>query len=289
MLIKKLSMFFFLLGSLLALFGGVFELNNEHYFFLISLIIFTGLFIGFFNISKEQEKMFLLSSLVFIFILILFKMFLLDHGLIFSKISDFFLNFIFLISSAAFVVCIKVILRTASESEFEISKNNLNFSNDKKSFEYLWNYVVFISVAFIFIIFVLNQFYSHNLTDNFKIILGALDFFIWIIFLVDLFFIYTKAGNFKLFLKTGWLDIIAAFPPLHLLGTDFIIFRAIKLIRVARIIRVMRATSKIAKLPNPKIIKFFSKESGFNQFVEKKEIKSKNNKTKKKVKKTKKK
>ncbi|MFP4403174.1 MAG: hypothetical protein ACLFPJ_02375 [Candidatus Woesearchaeota archaeon] len=265
MLIKKLSMFFFLLGSLLALFGGSFYLDDQLKNFLILLIIFTGLFVGFFNISVKQQKSFLLSSVVFIISLLVFKIFLVDELFFLYNLKgilgNIILNFVFLISAAAFIVSFKIILKSASQTDLELNFTKKETVKKEKSFNYMWNQIVLISVAFIFIIFVLKSFFLEFLNNNFIILLNALDFFIWFIFLADLFFIYYKVGNFKLFLKTGWLDILATFPPIMVFETFFRFFKLFRAIKILRGIRIL------TKLPNPKVVKFFSKESGFNEYV----------------------
>ncbi|MFW6220749.1 MAG: hypothetical protein ACOC3X_03665 [Nanoarchaeota archaeon] len=284
MLIKKLSMFFFLLGSLLALFGGSFYLDDQLKNFLILLIIFTGLFVGFFNISVKQQKSFLLSSVVFIISLLVFKIFLVDELFFLYNLKgilgNIILNFVFLISAAAFIVSFKIILKSASQTDLELNFTKKETVKKEKSFNYMWNQIVLISVAFIFIIFVLKSFFLEFLNNNFIILLNALDFFIWFIFLADLFFIYYKVGNFKLFLKTGWLDILATFPPIMVFETFFRFFKLFRAIKILRGIRIL------TKLPNPKVVKFFSKESGFNEYVNsdltksKRKTQKKNNKKK---------
>lgn len=268
---KKLSMLFFILGSLIAMFSGAFTVKSELDFFLVSFLVIIGVFIGIFNINRSQEKTFILASGVFIICSVFFKEYLLDEGYLIPNLTPILMNLIFFIGAAAAVVSLKLIIRAASEGDFP-DKPPTKKERQKASerFNDIWNMVVFVAVCLVFIIFVLQQFFEVGRYDYF---IYALDFFIWVVFMVDLGILYSKAHGLKNFFKNSWLDIIAVLDILTLIpvfgilqGTN--VFKFAKLARFTRISKTFSKMGKTSKLMHTgKFSKYFSKQSGFNKFL----------------------
>lgn len=288
MFMKKLSMLFFILGTLISLFSGAFAELEEMKYLKISLLVVFGAFIGLFNISKEEENKFLLASLVFVVCSLAFKEFPLSEGQLHASVSIILLNLVYFISSGAIIVSLRAILGMASEGEYESKKIEHLSEEEDVMFYHIWDIFVFIAVAFVFILLVLDIF---KVAEEYASFLSVVDFLIWTIFVVDLFFLYFRSKGLKDFLKRSWLDIIAVIP--------FNMLKVFKFARMFRIARLFTRTSKLSKavkvtklskgakvLHMSKALKFFSSESGFNKYLDEDvshKIKRKSKRTKKKT------
>ncbi|MCX8147419.1 MAG: hypothetical protein N3D84_03050 [Candidatus Woesearchaeota archaeon] len=253
MFIKKLSMFLFIIGSLIAILGGAFPFANSHMeSFCVLLLIIIGTFIGFINISRHEEHGFLVAGSVFIISTAVLTS-ILERFLLLDIINKILHNLIILIAPACIVVGLKLIFEFASESEWETEKEKKELIEHLYKRlthkEILWDDVILLSVSVAFVIFILQLFFD---VAPYKNIITAIDYVIILIFVADLVFIYRKLRNPKLFFKTSWLDIIAVIP----LG---IIFRLAKAGRFIKIISAMSNAQKIEKINRP--VKFFSRRT----------------------------
>ncbi|MBD3313189.1 hypothetical protein GF345_01985 [Candidatus Woesearchaeota archaeon] len=280
MVIKRLSMVIFLLGALIAILGGSFRFIPETETLTIITLIILGAFIGIMNISREQEKEFLIAGGVFIISSVAITE-LLEKFLLLNVIGNILNNFIIFIAPACIVVAFRVIVDFASQSDWSLKKEEkvaaqiYHQLSDKQK---LWDNIVLFAVALAFIILVLQLFFD---IDAYKNIILAVDGIVIAIFFVDLVVLYRRVHDFKRFIKTSWLDIIAVIP----LG---FIFRLTKLVRFVRILEHMSKThkatkaagkiskagakmtkaSKISKVNRP--VKFFSKTRPYENRKKKK-------------------
>ncbi len=289
MFLKKLSMMFFILACLISLFNGPFDTPPGMEPLLYSLLILFGMFIGYFNITKEQENRFLISSVALILTAVFFKEYLLYGTLVLNNISQVILNFAIFFGSATLIVALRNIVKLASERDYEDDEEMQYMEEEKeRRFDQSWDIIVFISVAFMFIIFVLRQFFEVTLYGN---LLNVMDFIIWVIFLIDLFFIYSKFWNLKLFAKNAWLDIVAVLPLWIIVGPIGEVARLAKFSRMLKIVRLFSKYSRTTRLSKllyaNKFGKFFSNTSSFNNLIEKDITKKKSTKKKKQNKKKK--
>ncbi|MGM5482238.1 MAG: hypothetical protein ACQESF_02140 [Nanobdellota archaeon] len=266
---RKVSMFFFIVGSLISLFNGPFEALGGIEPYMYGLLVFSGLFIGFFNITKSQEKKFFLASLVFIITGIIFKDMLFAGIPSLDALRTVLFNFIIFISSAGFVVAAKSILTMASEGEYQdgfekkIKEKELEIKSHRA-----WDAIILLSVAAMFIIFVLKQMFVVGKYAN---LLDVADFIIWTIFIVDLMFIYERYRDVKQFFKNAWLDIIAVIPFGIFAAGLGELGRLAKLGRLVKIVRFISKAGKAGKVAKfahlTKITKFFSGDSSFNKYL----------------------
>lgn len=265
MVIRKLGIFFFILGSLISLFQGPFRSSYDP--FIYGLIVFCGFFIGFFNITKEQENKFFLSTLVFIVTAFVFhNMFLVARATEPFRMVIF--NFILFVSSAALIVSVKAIINLAAEREFHGFESKIKEKDRENASHRIWDVIILFSVSAMFIIFVLRQFFE---VANFEGILAVFDFFIWVIFVVDLIIIYERYKDVKSFLKNAWLDLIAVIPFGLVAASLGQIGRLAKLGRLVKILRIVSKTGRGSKLLHlHNLSKFFSKDSSFNKYLYKK-------------------
>lgn len=293
MFMRKISIGFFLLGSLIALFNGPFEALGGVEPFMYGLLVFCGLFIGYFNITKEQENKFFTATLVFIAAALVFRNILfgglgslgVEQAEALEPLRQVIFNFIIFISSAGIVVATRAVVNLASEGEyhdgFEASLKQKDI--EEKSHE-AWDVAILFSVAAMFVIFVLRQMF---VVEEYAQILDVADFMIWTIFVVDLMFIYERYRDLGAFFKNAWLDIIAVVPFGLMASGLGQVGRLAKLGRLIKILRVFGEagkTSKVAKFAHlNKITKYFSDDSSFNKYLQSP------NKSKKATKKTKKK
>lgn len=270
MFMKKISMLFFILGTLISLFSGAFIEIEEMKYLKISLLVLFGAFIGLFNISKDEENKFLLASLVFVVCSLAFKEFPLSSGQLHESISTILLNLVYFISSGAIIVSLRAIVGMASEGDYKSKKVESLSEEEDVMFYHIWDMFVFVAVAFVFILLVLDIF---KVAEEYASFLAIVDFLIWTVFVVDLFFLYFRSKGLKDFLRKSWLDIIAVIP--------FNMLKIFKFARMFRIAKLFTRTSKLTKatkltkiskgakvLHMGKALKFFSSESGFNKYLD---------------------
>ncbi|MBN2458072.1 hypothetical protein JXB31_02990, partial [Candidatus Woesearchaeota archaeon] len=239
MFLKKLSMLFFIIGSLLAIFSGSFEVQHGMECLKIIVLLALGVFIGLLNISQKQEMRFLVASVVFVLMSTTLVNLLSIHIAI-ERLSSIMINFIYLFGSAALVVAIKVIVDFALETDIEDEEafySNIIKQRQQSIFHRVWDIIVFFSVAVLFITMILRIFFD---VWKYEHILNLVDYIIYIIFLVDLAFLYVKSNTKREFFTRNWLDIIAVIP----LGS---VFQIAKLGRVAKLVKIFSKFSKAEK------------------------------------------
>ncbi|MFW5852906.1 MAG: ion transporter, partial [Nanoarchaeota archaeon] len=166
-------------------------------------------------------------------------------------------NLMIFITPAAVVISLKIVFEYASESDKNLEWE-MPSPKDRHYGENLWDMIVFVSVAFVLVILVLESFFNLEPYPGLVSLLTFIDYMIVGIFVIDLFVIYNKVRNVKLFLMRNWIDILAVIP----FGS---VFRLTKLVRVVRIMRVFSGAQKASKVN--RISKFFSDDSGFNKLL----------------------
>lgn len=276
MILKKLSMLFFIVGSLFAIFSGTFEILYNMEGMKILFLLVLGFFIGLFNISEKQELRFLISTLVYIVVTPTLVNLLGDY-IVLDTFADIMINFIYLFGSAALVVAVRSIIEFASETEATTEEEYFlrMIENRRESLAHrIWDMLVFLSVAILFIIIILRLFFDTWRYDHF---LTIADYSIYLIFLVDLVFLYMNSRGLKDFFWRNWLDIIAVIP----LGSAA---QLAKLGRAARLVKIFTHSAKIGRSSKAlssggKVAKYFSNESGFNRYILKSKKKNKQSNT----------
>lgn len=269
MFLRKLSMVFFILGCLISLFNGPFKALDGIEPFMYGLLVFSGLFIGFFNITKNQENKYFLASLAFVATALVFRDMLFAGVGSLEPLRTVLFNFILFVSSAGLIVATRSIINMASDGDYgdgfeaKIKEKDIEAKSHKA-----WDIIILMSVAAMFIIFVLRQIF---VVGPYEEMLQFVDFMIWTIFVVDLMFIYERYRNFKGFFKNAWLDIIAVIP-FGIIATGLgQLGRLAKLGRLVKIVRFISKagrTGKVAKVAHlNKITKFFSDDSSFNKYL----------------------
>lgn len=274
--IKKISMVLFIAGVLIAVFSGSFQVLDDMKMIRIIVLIFLGVVVGILNVSEEQERDFLLASVVFVVcsqavISLMQKLNLL------SNLGVMLTNLVIFIAPAAIIISLKTIFVFASESDVNF-KLDMPKSKEKNVLEEIWNFLLLLSVAIVFIILILESFFD---VADYQTYLDSADVIITIIFVIDLLILFRKSVTFKSFIRRNWIDIIAVIP----LGS---VFRLAKVVRAVRIIKILSRTSKITRaskiIKTNRFLKFFSSDSGFNKYVvdDKKQKKAQKKKRKKK-------
>ncbi len=250
-------MVFFLIGVLIAVFSGAFDvlegLENTRLLLLVTL----GVIVGLLNISKDEQMSFLVASVAFLFssnILIGVS----PVGMrVLQGIFLMLYNLMVFVASATLVIALKLVFEYASESKkdvvFEVPKHD-----ERPHSENIWDLTVFVSVAFVIVILILESFFNLEPYPDLVNILIFLDYVIIGIFAIDLVVLYNKQKNLKLFFQKNWLDMIAVIP----FGT---VFRLTKLVRLVRIVRIFTRAQKASRVNRAS--KFFSDESGFNKLI----------------------
>ena len=254
---KKVSMVFFIIGVLVSVFSGAFDvlegLENTRLLLLVTL----GVIVGLLNISKDEQMSFLLSSVAFLFSAsILINVSPLGMRVL-QGIFLMLYNLMVFIAPATLVISLKLVFEFASESKkdvvFEVPKHN-----ERPHHENMWDIVVFVSVAFVIVVLILESFFNLEPYPDLVAILAFFDYLVLAVFVVDLFVLYNKQKNIKLFFTKNWLDIVAVIP----FGT---VFRLTKLVRLVRIVKIFTRAQKATRVN--RATKFFSDESGFNKLI----------------------
>ena len=265
-------MLLFLLGAVTAIMGGAFQTTPEMQSIKIILLVIFGVFVGIINISQEQEYGFLIASGVFVLCSVAITD-LLTNLLLFNAISAILQNFIIFISPAAVIVAFKVIVEFASQTEWDIEKEEesmIAFYKRMSKKERIWDLVILFAVSIAIITMIMQLFYDVGLYER---AIQVVTYIIAVIFIIDLVVLYTRAKSFRGFIKSGWLDIIAAVP----LGTAFQLAKTLRFVRILKIVsKTQKATrlSSATKLTHIRKLthtnqptKFFSDKSGFNKYV----------------------
>lgn len=262
-MLKKLSITLFVFSALISIFGATLPVAESFSYYYAPTLLILGIFIGLVNINQKEEKMFLISSVAFIFITETMTKYISNFYLL-SQIFIIFKDSILFIGPAALTVATKCIIEFASENSEIKSKSNKRayIKNKGSAFQDVWNIIIFLSVIFVFLTFVPQLFFD---VTEYQTIINYVDLIIIIIFIIDLFFLYQESKSMEDFFKKNWLDILAAIP-FNLILSPNLYF--VKLLKLSRTTKIIRGISKFSKLNRP--VKFFSKNSSFNRYVENK-------------------
>ncbi len=256
---KKLGMILFTFGVLISLFSGVFDFVHGFNEAKIPIIVILGVFVGLMNISDNERMNFLISSAVFIVAAGVIVDFSPGRLVFLEGLFEILYNLAIFVAAAAIVVSLKMVFEFLSEYDPK-SVSALPSPDERKHMENVWDVVVFVAVAMVIVVLVLESFFA--LTPELIDILQLADYVIIMVFVVDLFVLYNKNRDLKNFVKTSWLDMIAVIP----LSSAF---RLTKLVRGTRIIRIFTRTHHATTRIN-RTAKYFSDESGFNKIMNKK-------------------
>ncbi|MFP4111986.1 MAG: hypothetical protein ACLFPQ_03420 [Candidatus Woesearchaeota archaeon] len=263
--LKKFSMLLFIIGVLISVFSGSFEIVQDMRVVKVVFLIFLGVIIGLLNVNEDQETDFLIACIAFIIgsqaiISVMQNLHLLNNlGIMLTNLMIF-------ISPAAVIIGLKKIFMFASESDVDLRIDPPK-KIEKNKLEQFWDIVLLVSISFVFIILILDS--SFFDVSNIREFIDTTDFVINIIFVIDLVVLYRKSRGFVDFLKINWIDVIAVIP----LGS---LFRVAKVIRAVRIVKILSRGSKVSRIAKVssstvktnRFFKFFSNNSGFNKYVD---------------------
>ncbi len=257
--VNKISFVFFIFGvviSILAPFIPFVQYSEE---LKILILLVVGVFAGLFNITKIDQKDFLVSGGVYVVVVAIFPD--LMNGLYLTKLVGILQNiaiFIFpgVIFSALSIIFDKIHIRDNRKVEYK-----------DITADHAWTFVVFAAVIVVFVQIILEFFFE---TANYTNLLLIMEFVTFAIFLIDLFVLYFRHKNRSQFFKDCWLDIIATIP--------FSYLKVTKIFRAFKIVRGVSKASKAAKfIKIHKGLKYFSRKSDFNKYMQ---IKTKKKKKK---------
>ncbi len=250
-------MIFFIIGALISVFSGAFEVMGGLENVKLAFLLLLGLLVGLVNISDKEQINFLVASVAFLFSSYILMEFAPHRIYLLNGLFVMLENFMIFIAPAAIVIALKLIFEYGSESNKEFMLE-LPSPHERHFLANLWDMILFVAVAFVFVILILENFFDLSVYPTLRSLLMTLDYVILGVFVIDLVVIYRCQKNVLLFLRRNWLDIIAVLP----LGS---IFRLTKLVRLVRIIRIFSRAEKAAKVN--RVSKFFSGDSGFNRLL----------------------
>lgn len=249
---KKLGMYLFIVGSLLAVLAGAFPLTDDMHNFALIALVFLGVFTAILNITDDEEHGFLIASAAFLLLILVFKS--MDSNPLFAALSGFFQYSTIFVGSMMAVSSLKLVVEYGSQN---YGKNPLEDADEVGDHldhlfltkqEKYWNILVLVAVAISFIMVLFELFFGAGYAGIFF----GLDILITIIFLIDLYYLYKKESSFTNFIKFCWLDIVATIPFYGIL-------------RIAKLARLMKFM-KVVKLH--KTLKFFSNKSGVREYIQ---------------------
>ena len=279
MTFKKLGMVLFLFGVLISLFSTVFDFIGGFTELRVPLLVMLGAIVGLINISDNERINFLISSAVFIVATGVIVDYSSSRILFLSGLFEILFNLAVFIGASAIVVSLRMVFEYLSEYAPN-HNSDLPSPQERENVENVWDIIVFVAVALVIVILVLESFFDLRAYDNLIETLQITDYAIMLIFAVDLVVLYNRSRNIKTFFKTSWLDVIAVIP----LGSAF---RLTKLVRGTRIVRIFTRSHRAVTRAN-RSAKYFSEESGFNKLMNEKKAVPQNKSSKKKTSKSKK-
>lgn len=256
--IQKIGTYFFIIGVLIAILSSAFAFSPEMKTIALLMLIITGAFTGLLNVEEEREMHFLIAVAAFIVSTKAIDEYLIDLQLL-ASFNDMLTNLIIFSATAGVIVGLKLIFHYASARE-EMDYDDITQFDDPKK-EGIWNVVIFVTVCFAFVLFILEAFfYTNGLTP----ILEYLSWGIIAIFAIDVIILFVRADNLKQFFRHHWADLVSVIP---FSGA----FQLAKFLRVARIARIAGRTSKLAKISKiSHSAKFFGNNPGVNNYLKKK-------------------
>lgn len=274
---RKLSMIFFILGSLLSVFSGAFDVAEGLGNIKVVTLLILGLLVGLLNISDKEHVNFLIAAIAFLFSTNLLMQLAPNRLVLLRGLFLMLQNFMIFIAPAAVVISLKLVIEYASESDKEFLFEVPKTAKKRHQLDIIWDVVVFIAVALVFVILILESFFNLTPYPGLQQLLVVLDYLVLAVFVIDLVVIYRKQKSLKYFLIHNWLDIIAVIP----FGS---VFKVTKVVRLTRIIKTFGKVEKAAKAN--RATKFFSGSSGFNNLLtpDKKKVSKKSSKKKRKKK-----
>lgn len=255
-LYRRLGMYFFIVGAILTVLDGVFPVDLKLKGYIYVILVFTGVFAGIMNITPDEEHHFLVSSTAFLLIIVSFEL-LFSSNIFIEKFTTFFQNSIAFVGSMALIVSLKAILEFGSDNYRVTPVENIKIrTKDIEEWQLSkgikrWHFVIFIAVALTFLLILFEIFFT--LPKNITKIVVLLNWLITIIFIADLFVLYRHEKTPAKFFKNCWIDILASIPFSGM-------FAAFKIVRIARIADISKSA------------KFFSEESGIENYLKKNRV-----------------
>lgn len=261
--IQKIGTYFFIVGVLIAILSGAFPISGDMQTIALLMLIITGAFVGLLNIEEEREMHFLIAAGVFIIASRAIDDYLVGLELL-KNFNDMLSNLIIFAGAAGVVVGLKLIFHYASYKE-EDEEESIEHEFENPYTESVWNAIIFVAVCLAFVIFILEVFfYTNGLTP----VLEYISYVILAVFAIDLVILITKAKGFFSFFRHHWADIVSIIPVTGV----FQLLKVVRIMRLARLTKVMQSSSKLARMSKiTHSTKFFSKKSGFNKYLKKKE------------------
>lgn len=245
---KRLGTYFFVIGALLSIFAGVFPVQDNLAGLLVVAIIFFGVFAAILNVDGDDMR-FVMAAAGFLIVIVCAEVLLKDNMLV-GRLVKFFDSSALFVGSMLATVTLKLIVEFGAAAEGGEQKNSddymekLSMSKAHKA----WHFIVFLAVAATFIMILLEVFFA---MPQYEYFFFMFDVVITGIFLIDLVMLYREANSFGKFLRTSWLDILATIP----------FYQVLRVAKIARLVRV----SRFLKLN--RTLKFFSEQSGVNQYI----------------------
>lgn len=249
---KRLGMYFFAIGAILSLLAGAFPVSDSMYAFVMIVLVFLGVFSAILNVDEEEELAFVVAAAGFLIAVLCFKV-LLGGNVLVANLASFFEVATLFVGSMLVTVAIRTVVELGSEGEGDPLGHADDVTDHVESLLYtkgerIWHFVVFIAVAFSFVVVLLDVFFS---LQSYSTALSVLDIIITVVFFIDLILLYRRAGSFGRFLRTCWPDTIATIP-------FFPVLRVAKLVRLVRLMRFVKLN---------KTLKFFSERSGVKHYL----------------------
>lgn len=106
----KYGSFLFIVGILICIIGTFLKLDKSKTAILLGILIIIGIIIGLFNITKDKNISFLISSLVFVTVLTPFLGLLNQYFITTNILGLFFTYLVAMVAPASLVVAIKTII-----------------------------------------------------------------------------------------------------------------------------------------------------------------------------------
>ena len=252
-LYRKLGMYLFTLGAIIALLAGAFPLAEDAHNLALVSLVFLGVFSAILNITQEEEHPFLIAGSAFLLAILCFDALLGENPLVLA-LTNFFEVVVFFIGSMVATVALKLVVLYGHENEVRKPLEGVQETEEHAALllitprEHAWNLTVFLAVAASFIVVLLDVFFSLN---RYVLSLLILDLFVMVIFIVDLVVLYRREKDVVSFLKHCWLDILAAIPFWHF----------------TRVLKIARLFKLFEFLKLSRTAKFFSDKSGVKGYL----------------------
>jgi hypothetical protein len=245
--VNKVSLVFFIFGIVIAIISPFIPFYYYSDGLKTIILLMTGLFIGLFNVTKEDQKDYLLASAVFILVVAnIQQLIAVNLGRVLAVLE----NIAILVIPGTVLVSLSLLF-----DYIHIRDNRILYYEKSEN---LWNIVILGAVVLVFIEIILDLFFEIGAYQD---LLHVLELLTFSIFIIDLIILYLRAQTKQQFFRECWLDIIATIP-----FSGY--FRMAKVFRAIKIFKAMTRMSRGSKLLKVnKGFKLFSEKSGFNDFI----------------------